>query len=612
MISKAAIPVIVMASITLYAGIHQLYIYFRGKRNRQDLTFGLVCIALTLYDALCAGLYNAGTSSEGVVWQRGQFLALSLVIITFLWFLSDYTSVMPAFLKYCFISFYFLAFIIQGLDRTNMTWLSDQPSIKHIILPFGIKVTYNEVVPGIFTEFQSIMGLLVLGFIIWTTIRLFKSGQTKKATPLIIVISIFTLGALNDTAVNAGIYHFIYTMEYAYLGIVLIMMFSLANQALESGSIKEALRISEERLSSALDAANEGLFDWNFKTKGTYFSPRFFFLLGYEPDDLPASYNTWKNLLIPEDVEKFDQLISEYQERKRTNHEIELRMKTQAGKIHWILSRGKIVEWDIDGTPVRMVGTYIEITERRLVEDEIRTLNEMLEQRVKERTSQLETANKELEAFSYSVSHDLRAPLRAIDGFSRILIEDYAPFMNIETERYLKIIQDNAQQMGHLIDDLLAFSRLSRQPLKKQVINTVDLVHIAYEDLTSERGDRLIKFIVGELPNSQGDHALLKQVWINLISNAIKFTRNQENAIIEVGCNYKEGVQTFFIKDNGVGFDMQYADKVFGVFQRLHRSDEYEGTGVGLAIVQRIINRHGGQIWVEAQPGNGATFYFTL
>ena len=278
----------------------------------------------------------------------------------------------------------------------------------------------------------------------------------------------------------------------------------------------------------------------------------------------------------------------------------------------------------------------------KLADQQNRQLNAALEERhehLEQMTAQLKRANEELEAFSYSVSHDLRAPLRAMDGFSRILLEDYGSHLDPEARRYLDIVRGNTQQMGRLVDDLLSFSRLSRQPLRKQRVDPATLVRQVLEESQAQRDGRRLEILVSDLPPCAADPTLLKQVWVNLLDNALKFTCRRDPAVIEIGvlthaeCGVRsaEGdreraesrvVQSeirnpkseivYFVKDNGVGFDMQYAGKLFGVFQRLHRAEEYEGTGVGLAIVQRVIHRHGGRVWAEAEADKGATFYFTL
>lgn len=235
-----------------------------------------------------------------------------------------------------------------------------------------------------------------------------------------------------------------------------------------------------------------------------------------------------------------------------------------------------------------------------------------LEKRVNERTVQLETANKELEAFSYSVSHDLRAPLRAVDGYSQVVIDQFGALLPETGLRYLNTIRSGAQKMGALIDDLLSFARLNRQDLVKRSFDTEALVGTVLSELGVPFPDRTIDIKVDRLPPSSGDAALMKQVWVNLLSNALKYTRKTEHATLEVGCTKTDGCDTFFVKDNGTGFDMRYADKLFGVFQRFHRAEDYEGTGVGLAIVQRIVHRHGGKIWAESTTNLGATFFFTL
>jgi len=263
------------------------------------------------------------------------------------------------------------------------------------------------------------------------------------------------------------------------------------------------------------------------------------------------------------------------------------------------------------------VGLLIETFNQMLAqieerEAELQAARAELENRVVERTAELAASNRELEAFSYSVSHDLRAPLRQVHGFSKVVAEQYGPQLDAQGQHYLGRIEQGASHMGRLIDDLLNLSRLGRRELKRQPTSLTHLVEEVRDEMETEIDGRKVVWRIQSLPPADCDPGLMKQVFANLLANSLKYTRPCERAVIEVGRRAVNGEQAIFVRDNGVGFNMKYADKLFGVFQRLHRSDEFEGTGVGLATVQRIIQKHGGRIWAEAEEGRGATFSFTL
>ncbi|HJT89304.1 MAG TPA: ATP-binding protein [Bryobacteraceae bacterium] len=269
-----------------------------------------------------------------------------------------------------------------------------------------------------------------------------------------------------------------------------------------------------------------------------------------------------------------------------------------------------LVKGMVDGEILQRALRYA--IERKHAEEQIRRLNAELEARVIARTAELEAANRDLESFAYAISHDLRTPLRAVNGFAQMLVEDYASQLPQEARRKLQVIRDRAIHMSKLIDGLLALSRVGRRGLEKVLVEPRGIVLRVLEELAPEREGRQVEIRVGELPPCHADPTLIEQVFLNLLSNAFKYSRGRPHAEVEVGAFEKEGACVYHVRDNGAGFDMRYKDKLFRVFQRLHLAAEFEGIGVGLSIVRRIVERHGGRIWAESEIGRGATFYFTL
>ncbi|HMS82773.1 MAG TPA: PAS domain S-box protein [Nitrospira sp.] len=370
---------------------------------------------------------------------------------------------------------------------------------------------------------------------------------------------------------------------------------------------EETLRASEDRFRTL--TTNIPQLVWSCRPDGTceYMSEQWLSFTGTRLDENLG--HGWLSLIHPEDAPMVNQVWNEAV-ASRNQYAAEYRLRAADGSYHWHLARGT-PQQDEQGNIIRWFGTTTNISDQKETEAALEQLNTLLESK----SEALAAVNKELEAFSYSVSHDLRAPLRTMTGFAQALLEDYGEKLEPEAARYLRIISNGATQMGRLVDDLLSFSRLSRQPLTMGTISIGGLVKEVREDLAADQVDRTIEWDVADLPVCQGDRTTIKLVLANLLGNALKYSRTREIAKIQIGWqadDQRPGHCQIFCKDNGVGFDMQYADKLYAVFQRLHRAEEFEGTGVGLAIVERIVHRHGGRVWADARPNEGATFWFTL
>lgn len=369
------------------------------------------------------------------------------------------------------------------------------------------------------------------------------------------------------------------------------------------------LRTSEQFLSLLVRQAAVGVIVWDLDFRAVEWNLGAQMIFGYSPEEMLGQH---ARTIVPADTrhlvdDVWASLLSRSGGERSSNQNL-----TKDGRlIHCEWYNVPLV--NADGTVVAVASIVDDTTERIEAEKAIRRLNEELEARVRERTAELELANKELEAFTYTVSHDLRTPLRALDGFSQILLEDHGESLPPDATELLDRIRHNSKHMGRLVEDLLRFSRTGRQQMRVSNVAMGPLVQGIYEELLESACGRKVNLTLGALPTVKGDPSLLRQVVQNLMANAFKFTDKKQSPKIVVGVKGESPDSwTFFIKDNGTGFDPQYSGKLFQVFERLHSDAEYEGTGVGLAIVKRIVQRHGGKVWAESSPGKGATFFFSL
>ncbi|MEZ5643883.1 MAG: PAS domain-containing protein [Burkholderiaceae bacterium] len=374
---------------------------------------------------------------------------------------------------------------------------------------------------------------------------------------------------------------------------------------------EQAVRASEERLRLAMAAASQGMYDLNLETGETTVSAEYAHMLGYDPSDFQETRQSWMERMHPEDRGGVIRALDDYLAGRVPAYRVEFRLRTREGHWKWVLSMGQIEAWSTEGLPLRLLGTHTDIDALKSAESTLREIDATLEARVGERTAELSAAYRELETYAYAVSHDLRAPLRVLSGYSQALLEDCGDVLQGQARAYLDRINQSAARMGDLIEGILALSRSSRGELRHDRVDISTLARQRLSQLAEETG-RSVAFDVEDDLVVNGDRRMLSSVLTNLIDNAWKYTGSTPFPSIQVRACEHEGLRGFRVVDNGAGFDMRHAEKLFKPFQRLHRDDQFPGIGVGLATVQRIVHRHGGQISVKASPGAGAAFCVVL
>ncbi len=591
-----------LAGVCLYSAVHHFWVGARRPRHPVHLLFALLSLAVTLYVLAKLGAYQSETVDEFVAMRRAE-TGLAVVALGVLpWFVAAYTNARPSALL-VILSLAAVVLFAANLALPFGLLFDQAPTFERVVLPWGETVVdLREMQHGPWYVAGWTYMLLTFAFNAGLCIRFYRAGERRRAIALGGALGVFLLFILFNQVVNFGLVPFVHTAEFGYVALVLLMSAALTHQLHKA---EDELAASEARFRVLADQAMDGIFLHDVEGRFVDVNQQACKLLGYSREELlKMSVEDIEIDVTPEQARSIWRQL-----QFGTSVLVEGRNRRKDGSEFPVEVRVGLIRM---GQRNLALAIARDISERKRTEEEIRQLNATLEQRVRERTSALETANKELESFSYSVSHDLRSPLRAIDGFARILADEYAPQLDDTARGYLERVRAAAQRMGCLIDDLLKLARVSRVGLQREAVDLTHVAKVIVEEFRKNDPGRKVEVNIADGLTAFGDASLMRVLLYNLLGNSWKYTRNVAAARIEFGETTHEATRCFYVRDNGAGFDMQYADKLFSPFQRLHSVDEFEGTGIGLATVGRIVQRHGGLIWVDAGPGLGATFYFTL
>ena len=758
------ITAVAMASVTFSVGFYHLFIYSRLRQGREHLAFALTCLAVGFYDVFCAGLYGAGSVSEGIRWQRLQLFALTIVTASFLWFVSEYTLRVSKTVLKGLAAVYGLVSIVQLFNPGGLAWLTDQPAVKNIRLPLGDIVTYHEVAYGPLTV--GILMLMLVGFayLFWCSLQFYREGPADKAEPLLWTLGLFIAGAANDAAVHAGLYEFIYTIEYAFMGVILLMASSLSGALARTVEIEEALhqseeeyknlvdnlnvgvfrdtggpqgrfikanpalarmfgfqslnelmdvpicdlhlkltdrtdfidevrqkgfisnkelqlrrrdgshliasctavikydeegrlvhldgilediteqkraeadlRESEENYRSILESIQEGYFEVNLQGDLTFFNESMSRIAGYTPKEL-TNLN-YKEYTTPETAKQMFEMFNQVYRTGQPAAVGEYDIIHKDGSIK-TLELGASLKKDRQNQVTGFSGVVRDVTQRKKADEELRRLNEELEQRVAERTAQLEDTNQNLEEaieataklareaeaanvakseFLANMSHEIRTPLNGIIGMTELALETN---LDDNQRNLLLTITTEANALLDVINDILDFSKVEAGML--EIEDTPFDLQLVMEGVANsvalgaqKKGLEFISFLAPNVPpRLLGDPVRLRQVLINLAGNAVKFTHEGD---VLVKCELREDMGDkvrlhFFVKDTGVGIPRDKQGKIFDSFTQADGSTtrKYGGTGLGTAISKRLVELMGGEIGMESEEGKGSTFWFTV